>query len=98
GGNTGITQTGAITDNAVGSNITFTSNNIINQTGAIALVANTGSTAANITYDTTSGTKTSNITTGTLTIGAGTNNSGINYIVKSAGSAINPGTIGSSTL
>ncbi|MBT8634007.1 hypothetical protein AOC08_09085, partial [Polynucleobacter paneuropaeus] len=57
GGNTGITQTSAIADNAVGSNITFTSNNIINQTGAIALVANTGSTAANITYDTTSGTK-----------------------------------------
>ncbi|MBT8527482.1 S-layer family protein, partial [Polynucleobacter paneuropaeus] len=98
GGANGITQTGAITDNAVGSNITFTSNNIINQTGAIALVANTGGTAANITYDTTSGTKASNITTGALTIGAGTNTSGINYIVKSAGSAINPGTIGSSTL
>ncbi|MBT8579321.1 hypothetical protein G6695_08790, partial [Polynucleobacter paneuropaeus] len=98
GGNTGITQTGAITDNAVGSNITFTSNNIINQTGAIALVANTGSTAANITYDTTSGTKASNITTGALTVAAGTNNSGINFIAKSAGSAINPGTIGSSTL
>ncbi|MBU3630716.1 YDG domain-containing protein, partial [Polynucleobacter sp. AP-Melu-500A-A1] len=98
GGNTGITQTGAITDNAVGSNITFTSNNIINQTGAISLVANTGGTAANIIYDTTSGTKASNITTGALTIAAGTNTSGINYIVKSAGSAINPGTIGSSTL
>ncbi|MBT8632250.1 filamentous hemagglutinin N-terminal domain-containing protein, partial [Polynucleobacter paneuropaeus] len=98
GGNTGITQTGAITDNAVGSNITFTSNNIINQTGAIALVANTGSTAANITYDTTSGTKASTITTGALTVAAGTNSSAINYIVKSAGSAINPGTIGSSTV
>ncbi|MBT8548695.1 S-layer family protein, partial [Polynucleobacter paneuropaeus] len=98
GGNTGITQTGAITDNAVGSNITFTSNNIINQTGAIALVANTGSTAANITYDTTSGTKASNITTGALTVAAGTNNSGINFIAKSAGSAINPGTIGTSTV
>ncbi|RAZ46218.1 hypothetical protein DP175_07725, partial [Polynucleobacter paneuropaeus] len=97
GGNTGITQTGAITDNAVGSNITFTSNNIINQTGAIALVANTGSTAANITYDTTSGTKASNITTGALTVAAGTNNSGINFIAKSAGSAINPGTIGTAT-
>ncbi|MBT8536165.1 hypothetical protein G6725_09155, partial [Polynucleobacter paneuropaeus] len=98
GSNTGITQTGAITDNAVGSNITFTSNNIINQTGAIALVANTGSTAANITYDTTSGTKASNITTGALTVAAGTNNSGINFIAKSAGSAINPGTIGTSTV
>ncbi|MBT8553179.1 hypothetical protein G6683_05485, partial [Polynucleobacter paneuropaeus] len=98
GGNTGITQTSAIADNAVGSNITFTSNNIINQTGAIALVANTGSTAANITYDTTSGTKASNITTGALTVAAGTNNSGINFIAKSAGSAINPGTIGTSTV
>ena len=97
GGNTGITQTGAITDNAVGSNITFTSNNLINQTGAIALVANTGGAAANITYDTTSGTKASNITTGTLTIGTGTNNSGINNIVKSAGSAINPGVVATST-
>ncbi|MBT8557365.1 hypothetical protein G6712_00005, partial [Polynucleobacter paneuropaeus] len=65
---------------------------------AIALVANTGSTAANITYDTTSGTKASNITTGALTVAAGTNNSGINFIAKSAGSAINPGTIGTSTV
>ncbi|MBT8546982.1 filamentous hemagglutinin N-terminal domain-containing protein, partial [Polynucleobacter paneuropaeus] len=96
GGNAGIIQTGAITDNAVGSNITFTSNNIINQTGAISLVANTASTAVSVTYNTTSGNKSSTITTGALTVAAGTNSSAINYIVKSAGSAINPGTIGSS--
>ncbi|MBT8559109.1 hypothetical protein G6712_09010, partial [Polynucleobacter paneuropaeus] len=65
---------------------------------AIALVANTGSTAANITYDTTSGTKASNITTGALTVAAGTNNSAINFIAKSAGAAINPGVIGSTTV
>ncbi|RAZ45670.1 hypothetical protein DP175_09345, partial [Polynucleobacter paneuropaeus] len=93
-----IYQAGAITINAVGANLKFIGNGIINQTGAIALVANTGSTAANITYDTTSGTKASNITTGALTVAAGTNNSGINFIAKSAGSAINPGTIGTSTV
>ncbi|WP_158525557.1 YDG domain-containing protein, partial [Polynucleobacter paneuropaeus] len=96
--NTAIYQAGAIADNAAGSNISFIANGIINQTGTIALVANTGSTAANITYDTTSGTKASNITTGALTVAAGTNNSGINFIAKSAGSAINPGTIGTSTV
>ncbi|MBT8566376.1 hypothetical protein G6709_08765, partial [Polynucleobacter paneuropaeus] len=56
------------------------------------------STAANITYDTTSGTKASNITTGALTVAAGTNNSGINFIAKSAGSTITPGSIGSTTV
>ncbi|MBT8612044.1 hypothetical protein G6664_00005, partial [Polynucleobacter paneuropaeus] len=96
GGNTGITQTGAITDNAVGSNITFTSNNIINQTGAIALVANTGTPIANVIYDATGGNKSSNITGGALTFTTGTG-SVINYVAKSAGSAINPGTIGTAT-
>ncbi|MBT8586664.1 hypothetical protein G6655_09090, partial [Polynucleobacter paneuropaeus] len=93
-----IYQAGAIADNAAGSNISFIANGIINQTGTIALVANTTGTAATLSYNAIAGDKTSNITTGTLTIGAGTNTSGINYIVKSAGSAINPGTIGSSTL
>ncbi|RAZ45887.1 hypothetical protein DP175_07730, partial [Polynucleobacter paneuropaeus] len=98
GSNIGINQTGTITDNSNGGNITFTSNNIINQTGAISLVANTASTAVSVTYNTTSGNKSSTITTGALTVAAGTNSSAINYIVKSAGSAINPGTIGSSTV
>jgi len=95
---TGIYLAGAITDNAVGSNISFITNGIINQTGAIALVANTGGTAANITFDTTSGNKSSNITTGALTIASGTNTSGINFIAKSAGSNINPGAIGSASV
>ncbi|MBT8553830.1 hypothetical protein G6683_08810, partial [Polynucleobacter paneuropaeus] len=95
---TGIYQTSAIADNAAGSNISFISNGIINQTGAISLVANTASTAVSVTYNTTSGNKSSTITTGALTVAAGTNSSAINYIVKSAGSAINPGTIGSSTV
>ena len=96
GGANGITQTGAITDNAVGSNITFTSNNIINQTGAIALVANTGAPIANVIYDATRGNKASNITGGAITFTTGAS-SVINYIAKSAGSAINPGAIGTST-
>ncbi|MBT8534145.1 S-layer family protein, partial [Polynucleobacter paneuropaeus] len=95
---TGIYQAGAINDNATGSNISFISNGIINQTGAITLVANTASTAVSVTYNTTSGNKSSNITTGALTVAAGTNASAINYIAKSSGSAINPGVIGSSTV
>ncbi|MBT8632244.1 hypothetical protein AOC23_09175, partial [Polynucleobacter paneuropaeus] len=70
----------------------------ISQNGTITLPANTSGTAANITYDVTTGNKSSTITTGALTVAAGTNSSAINYIVKSAGSAINPGTIGSSTV
>ena len=96
--NTGIYQTGAITNNAPGSNISFISNGIINQTGAIAVVANTTGTAASITYDATSDGRSSSITTGALTIASGTNNSPINYIIKASGAAINPGAIGSSTV
>ncbi|WP_158525559.1 hypothetical protein, partial [Polynucleobacter paneuropaeus] len=97
GGNTGISSTGAITQNANGGNISFTSNNIINQTGAITLAANTSGTASTVTYDTTSGNKAANITGGNLTIAAGST-SDINYVVKSAGSGINPGSIGSATV
>ncbi|MBT8577618.1 hypothetical protein G6695_00005, partial [Polynucleobacter paneuropaeus] len=97
GGNTGISSTGAITQNANGGNITFTSNNIINQTGSITLAANTSGTASTVTYDTTSGNKAANITGGNLTIAAGST-SDINYVVKSAGSGINPGSIGSATV
>jgi hypothetical protein len=96
GANTGITQTGTITDNAVGSNISFISNNKIVQSGVIALVANTGTPAANVIYDTTAGNKDSDITGGALTFATGTG-SVINYVIKSAGSAITPGSIGSST-
>ena len=99
GSNTGITQTGAIAVNAIGASISFISNNLINQTGAISVVANTSSASpANIIYDTTAGNKASTITSGNLTIGAGTNASAINYIVRSAGSALSPGVIGSSTV
>jgi hypothetical protein len=98
GGNTGISSTGTITQNANGSNISFISNNIINQTGAIALAANISGTAANITYDTTTGTRASTITSGNVTIGAGTNASAINYVARSSGSALSPGSIGSGTV
>jgi filamentous hemagglutinin family protein len=97
GGNNGIAQSGAITA-ATGSNISFISNNKINQTGAIALVANTGSTAANIVYDTTSGNKAGNITLGDISIAAGTNNAPINIIAKSSGSAIASNIIGTAAL
>jgi hypothetical protein len=79
---TGIYQTGAITDNAAGSNISFITNGKINQLGAISLVANTTSTAVSVTYNTTSGTRDSSVVSGALTIAAGTNTSPINYIIK----------------
>jgi mucin-19 len=52
----GIYQSGTITARS-GSNISFTSNNDINQIGAINLVANTSGADANITFDTTTGNK-----------------------------------------
>ncbi|MBU3539525.1 YDG domain-containing protein [Polynucleobacter sp. UK-Gri1-W3] len=88
GGNTGITQTGAITQNANGGSITFTSNNAISQSGAVTVAPNTSGTASYITYNTTSGNKLSTISTSALTIGAGTSSSAINYIEKSSGSAL----------
>ncbi|MBT8636740.1 filamentous hemagglutinin N-terminal domain-containing protein, partial [Polynucleobacter paneuropaeus] len=91
-----IADTGAITG-ASGTNITFISNGIITQNGAITLAANTSGTASTVTYDTTSGNKAANITGGNLTIAAGST-SDINYVVKSAGSGINPGSIGSATV
>ena len=80
------------------SNISFIANGIINQTGAIALVANTTATAASITYNTTSDGIASTIATGALTVAAGTNSSAINFIAKSSGAAINPGTIATSAI
>jgi mucin-19 len=94
GANTGISSTGAIAQNANGGNISFISNNKINQTGTITLVANTSGTASNITYDTTTGNNVSTIVVGAITIAAST--SPVNYIIKSAGSAINPTAIGNS--
>jgi mucin-19 len=95
---TGIYQDGPIVSSAAGSNISFITNGKINQLGAISLVSNTTSTAVSITYNTTSGGRDSSVVAGALTIAAGTNNSPINYIIKTAGSAINPGTIGTSLL
>jgi hypothetical protein len=97
GANTGIYQSGTITG-VSGSNISFISNNIINQTGALTLIANTSGTAANITYDTTTGTRFSTITGGTLTISASTSSAAINYIAKSAGANIDPGLIGTTAI
>jgi hypothetical protein len=92
----GIYQTGDIRG-ASGSNISFISNNNISQSGAITLVANTSGTAANITYDVTTGNKTSSVLTGALSIPTGST-SAINYIIKTAGAAINPDAIGSSSV
>ena len=93
----GIYQTGTITG-ASGSNISFTSNNDINQGGALILAANTSGSAANIIYDTTTGDKSSSIITGTLTIASSASTAAINYTIKSAGSALNPGLIGTGTI
>ncbi|OJI04080.1 YDG domain-containing protein, partial [Polynucleobacter sp. MWH-Adler-W8] len=93
---TGIYQTGAIIDNAAGSNISFITNGKINQGGAISLVANSTSTAVSVTYNTTSGTKDSSVIAGALTIATGTNTTPINYIIKTAGAAMNPAAIGTS--
>jgi mucin-19 len=89
----GIIQSSTITG-ASGSNISFISNNKITQAGGITLAANTSGTAANILYDTTTGNKDSKIITGALTLATDTSTSLINYIIKSAGSAINSGAIG----
>ncbi|MBT8566371.1 hypothetical protein G6709_08740, partial [Polynucleobacter paneuropaeus] len=93
GGNTGISSTGAITQNANGGNITFTSNNIISQTGSITLAANTTNHAQTITYDTTSGNLNSQITTGSFTYASTGALSPVNYIQKASGSALTVGTL-----
>jgi mucin-19 len=51
-----------------------------------------------ITYDTTTGNKSSSIVGGALTIAASTSSSAINYLMRSAGSALNPGAIGTSSI
>jgi hypothetical protein len=89
---TGITQTGNITDNVVGGNILFRSNNNINQAGTITMVSNSGTTAAALTYDVSAGNSTSSIIAGSLTI-TGTNTGPINYNLYAAGAQLNPGAI-----
>jgi filamentous hemagglutinin family protein len=85
---TGINQTGAITDNASGSNISFVTNGIINQAGAITEVANASGVAANVLFNTTSGNYLSNITVGTFTSTSTGANAVVNYSVTANGSAI----------
>lgn len=89
---TGITQTGNITDNVVGGNILFRSNNNINQAGTITMVSNSGTTAAALTYDVSTGNNTSSIIAGSLAI-TGTNTGPINYNLYAAGAQLNPGAI-----
>ena len=88
----GISQAGAITDNVVGGNILFKSNNNINQAGAITMVSNPGTTAAALTYDVSTGNNTSSIIAGSLTI-SGTNTGPIDYNLYAAGAQLNPGAI-----
>ena len=88
----GINQTGTITNNVVGGNILFRSNNNINQTGAITMVSNPGTTAAALTYDVSTGNNTSSIVAGSLTI-SGTNTGPIDYNLYAAGAQLNPGAI-----
>ncbi|MBU3551641.1 YDG domain-containing protein, partial [Polynucleobacter sp. MWH-Berg-3C6] len=91
GASTGISVSGNIVDNSNGGNISFISNNSINQTGTTTLDANTSGTVANITYNTTTtGNKSSTITTGPLTLtgGVGASTTGINYSVLTSGANI----------
>ncbi|NBX98713.1 MAG: hypothetical protein EBQ83_00225, partial [Burkholderiaceae bacterium] len=92
----GVYQSGTITG-ASGSNISFISNNNIQQIGAIALAANTSGSPANITYDVTTGKNTSSVSAAALSIPTGST-SAINYIIKTAGAAINPAAIGTNLL
>jgi filamentous hemagglutinin family protein len=91
GANTGISATGAITQNQIGGNVTFISNNKISQTGTVALVANTGGTAATVLYDTRTGNSGSSIQNGALSIGAGTSTSAINFSELTNGALITNG-------
>jgi filamentous hemagglutinin family protein len=87
GGASGIVDSGAITL-ASGSNLTFTSNNVINQSGAITEAANASGVAANVLYNTTAGNYLSNITAGTFTSTSTGANAVVNYSITANGSAI----------
>ena len=87
GGNTGITQTGAITDNANGGSIYFISNNQISQAGNISIAQNTSGIDSVISYNTTNGNKLSTINAGAVTF-LGTSTSHINYNNIASGAPI----------
>jgi outer membrane protein OmpA-like peptidoglycan-associated protein len=90
GGSVGISST-TITQNQVGGNISLISNNKINQSGAVTLVANTGNAVASILYDTRSGNSASTIQNGALSVGAGTSTSAINFSQLTNGALITNG-------
>ena len=92
----GIATAGAI-GLASGSGLSFISNNLINQTGAISVAANVSGAASNLVFDTTTGSNASAVTTGNITFVTGST-SDVNLTVKSKGSALNPGTVGTSTV
>jgi len=92
----GIVTSGAISL-ANGSGLSLVSNNIINQTGAISTAANVNGTASNFVFDTTTGSNASAITTGNFTFITGST-SDVNLTIKSKGSALNPGTVGTSAI
>ena len=87
GGNTGITQTGAITQNANGGSIYFISNNQISQAGNISIAQNTSGIDSVISYNTTNGNKLSTINAGAVTF-LGTSTSHINYNNIASGAPI----------
>jgi hypothetical protein len=93
----GIYQTGTITARN-GSNISFTSNNNIDQGGVLTLAANTSGADANIIFDTTTGNINSTITTGNLTIGSATGGNLTGGNVISANTGIFVGNITSANL
>jgi hypothetical protein len=88
----GVYAYGNITSNANGGSVTFRSNNNINQTGTISMVANTSGHGSAITYDVSTGNKTSSIATTNSAIAAGST-SGIDYNMFASGAALNPGLI-----
>jgi hypothetical protein len=96
GGASGIVTAGAI-GLASGSGLSFVSNNLINQTGAISVAANVSGAASNVVFDTTTGSSASAITTGNVTFLTGSTND-INLTIRSKGSALDPGTVGTSLL
>ena len=96
GGSSGIVTAGAISL-ASGSGLSLVSNNLINQTGAITVAANVSGMASNLVFDATAGSSASAITTGNITFATGST-SDVNLTIKSKGSALNPGTVGTSLL
>ncbi|MBT8561681.1 hypothetical protein G6717_03750 [Polynucleobacter paneuropaeus] len=92
GANAGISQTGAIAQNANGGNITFTSNNSISVAGPISMVANTSGMASLVSYVNTAGNASSVVNDAPLTVAAGST-SAVNYSILAKGGSINSGPI-----